>query len=67
MYHGFDYGLGRERRIQMRKEVEHERRQARLRSARREEEAKGGASYAEIAPRRNLIARGAAFATALFR
>jgi hypothetical protein len=67
MYHGFDYGLGRERRIQMRKEVEHDRLQARLRSARREEEAKGGAFYAEIAPRRNVIARGASFAMALFR
>ena len=67
MYHGFDYGLGRERRIQMRKEVEHDRLETRLRSAGREEEAKAGAFYAEIAPRRNLIARGAAFATALFR
>ena len=68
MYHGFDYGLGRERRIQMRTEVEHDRLQARLRSARREEEAKeAGAFYAEIAPRRNVIARGATFAMALFR
>ena len=67
MYHGFDYGLGRERRIQMRKEVEHDRLQARLRSARREEEAKAGAFYAEVAPRRHLIARGTTFAVALFR
>jgi hypothetical protein len=67
MYHGFDYGLGTERRIQMREEVEHERLQARLRSARREQEAKAGAFYAEIAPRRTLIARGATFAMALFR
>jgi hypothetical protein len=66
MYHGFDYGLGRERRIQMREEVEHDRLQARLRSASREE-AKAGAFYAEIALRRNVIARGASFAIALFR
>jgi hypothetical protein len=66
MYHGFDHGVGRERRIQMRKEVEHERLQARLRSARREE-ANAGAFYAEIAPRRNLIARGATSAMALLR
>jgi len=67
MYHGFDHGLGRERRIQMRTEVERNRLQARLRSARREEEAKAGAFYAESAPRRNLIARGATLAMALFR
>ncbi len=67
MYHGFDYGLGTERRIQMRKEVEHDRLETRLRSARREEEAKAGAFYAEIAPHRNLIARSATFAMALFR
>ena len=67
MYHGFDHGVGTERRIQMRKEVEHDHLQARLRSARREQEARAGAFYAEIAPRRNLVARGVTYATALFR
>ena len=67
MYHGFDHGLGTERRIQMRKEVERNRLETRLRSARREEEANAGAFYAEIAPRRNVIARGATFAMAIFR
>ncbi len=67
MYHGFDHGLGRERRIQMREEVEHERLRARLRSARREQEANAGAFYAQTAPRRSLIARGTTAAMALFR
>jgi hypothetical protein len=67
MYHGFDHAVGRERRIQMRKEVEHDRLQARLRSARQEEEANAGAFYGESAPRRNLIVRGATSAMALFR
>ena len=66
MYHDIDYGLGKERVVQMRTEVERNRLEARLRSARREQEAAGGL-YAQIGPRRNLIARGASLAMALFR
>ena len=66
MYHDIDYGLGRERAAQMRKEVEHNRLETRLHSARREE-AKAGAFYAESGSSRNLIARGATLAMALFR
>jgi hypothetical protein len=58
--------LSRQRSLDMRTEVGRNRFETRLRSARREE-AKAGAFYAEIAPRRTLIARGATFAMALFR
>jgi hypothetical protein len=68
MLYQAEFGLGREQRVaDIRTELERNRLEARLRSARREEEAKAGAFYAEIAPRRNVIARGASFAMALFR
>ena len=68
MLHQAEFVSGREQRVaDMRGELERSRLEARLRSARREEEAKAGAFYAEIAPRRNVIARGASLAMALFR
>jgi hypothetical protein len=53
----------------MRTEVERNRLEARLRSVRREEEAKAGVLFEEEigSGSRPLIARGAAFAAALFR
>jgi hypothetical protein len=65
MFHQ-EFDLSRQRALDMRTEVGRNRLETRLRSARREE-AKAGAFYAEIAPRRTLIARGATFAMALFR
>ncbi len=59
MYHDFDYGLGRERAAQMRKEVEHNRLEARLAQAARSDEGN--------VARRGRVARGAALVTALFR
>ncbi len=52
----------------MRGEVERNRLETHLRSARREEEAKARAFYEEIGSgSRSLIARGASLAMALFR
>ena len=59
MFHQ-EYDLSRQRALDMRTEVGRNRLETRLRSARREE-AKAGAFYAEIAPSRTLIARGANF------
>ena len=59
MYHDIDYGLGRERVVQMHTEVEHERLRSRLARAARSE----GSNIAG----RGRVARGAAFVTALFR
>ena len=60
MLHEAEFGLGRGQRVaDMRTEVERNRLEARLRSARREEEI-GSRS-------RRFIARGAAVAGALFR
>jgi hypothetical protein len=59
MYHDFDYGLAREQTAQMRKEVEHNRLEARLARAARSDG--GGVA------REGRVARGAALLTALFR
>jgi hypothetical protein len=68
MLHQAEFGLGREQRVaDMRGELERNRLQARLRSARREE-AKAGVLFEEVGSgSRHLIARGAALAMALFR
>ena len=57
LYHELDYGLGKERVLQMRKEVEHNRLEVRLAKA---------ASLSEEAVLRRLT-RGTALVTALFR
>ena len=59
MYHDFDHGLGRERMVQMRREVEHNRLEASLtRTARSNEDG---------VTRRGRVARGTALVTALLR
>ena len=58
LYHELDYGLGKERVLQMRKEVEHNRLEARLAKASLSEEA---------VLRRGMLTRGTTFVTALFR
>jgi hypothetical protein len=69
MLHQAELGLGREQRVaDMRGELERNRLEARLLSARREEEAKAGALFEEVGSGgRHLIARGTALAMALFR
>ena len=59
MYHDIDYGLGRERRVQMREEVEHNRLEARLARAARSEEGN--------ATRKGRVTRGVTLVAALFR
>ena len=59
MYQDFDRGLARERTSQMRKEVEHNRLDARL--------ARADRSDGDGAASRGRVARGFALATALFR
>ena len=59
MYHDFDHGLARERMVQMRREVEHNRLEASLARAARSNE--------DSFIRRGRVARGAALVTALFR
>jgi hypothetical protein len=59
MYQDFDRGLARERTVQMRKEVEHNRLDASLVRAAR--------SHGEGVARGGRVARGAALLTALFR
>ena len=58
MYQDFDRGLARERTAQMRKEVEHNRLDARL--------ARADRSDGEGVARGGRVARGAALLTALF-
>ena len=58
LYHGLDYGLGKEWMVQMRKEVEHNRLEARLAKASLSE---------ETVLRRDMLTRGTTFVTALFR
>ena len=58
MYQDFDRGLARERTAQMRKEVEHNRLDARL--------ARAARSDGEGVASRGRVARGAALLTALF-
>jgi hypothetical protein len=59
MYHDIVYGLGRERVVQMRTEVEHNRLEARLARAARSEEGN--------ATRKGRVTRGGALIAALFR
>jgi hypothetical protein len=58
MYQDFDYGLARERTVQMRKEVAHNRLDARL--------ARAARSDGDGVASRGRVARGAALLTALF-
>jgi hypothetical protein len=70
MFHQAEYGLVRERLVDMRAEVERERLGARLRKARKErEETEGATVFSEglIPRRRSVLGRSAAFAAALFR
>ena len=53
LYHDLDYGLGKERVVQMRKEIEHNRLEARLSE--------------ETVLRRGMLTRGTTFVMALFR
>jgi hypothetical protein len=60
-----DFGLGRERMVEMRREVEHNRLESRLAKARLSKDATG---LEEAIPRKkSLAARGAAVIVALFR
>jgi len=63
LYQDFDSGLGRERRAQMRREVEHNRLDARLAAA----HPRQGAGLEEAVPRKSLTARGAAVVMTLLR
>ena len=74
MFHpDFDHGLGRERVVQMRTEIEHNRLEARLMA--REDRLAKAASLSEEARlakaathrRRGMLTRGTTFVTALFR
>ncbi len=59
MYRDLDYGLGKERMVQMRKEVERNRLEARS--------ARAARSGSDGVDRGGRVARGAALLTALFR
>jgi len=60
MFHSdFDYALGKERMVQMREEVEHNRLEASL--------AKAASLSEEAVLRRDMVTRGITFVTALFR
>jgi hypothetical protein len=73
MFHpDFDYGLGKQRMVQMRKEVEHNRLEASLaRAASLSEEARlAKARLGEVAVplrRRGMLTRGTTFVAALLR
>ena len=68
MLHQAEFGLSREQRVvDMRGEIERNRLETRLRSARREKEAKANTLFEELSPRRGLVARSATFTIALFR
>ena len=70
MLYQAEIGLGREQRVaDIRTELERNRLEARLRSARREEEARARVLFEEGigSGGRHLIARGTALAMALFR
>jgi hypothetical protein len=62
-YGGYDYQMGKERMVEMRTEVEHNRLESRLAEAPR---AKGALSE-KLSPRRGMAARGAAVVLAMFR
>jgi hypothetical protein len=60
MFHSdFDYALGKERMVQMREEVEHNRLEASL--------AKAASLSEEAVLRRDMVTRGVTFVSALFR
>ena len=59
-----DFGLGRERMVQMGSEVAHNRLEARLAKARLSQ---GAAGLEEAVPRKSMAARGATVVMALFR
>ena len=59
MHPDFDYALGKERMVQMREEVEHNRLEASL--------AKAASLSEEAVLRRDMVTRGITFVTALFR
>jgi hypothetical protein len=59
-----DFGLSGERMVQMRTEVEHNRLEARLATARLSNK---GAGLEEAVPRKGMAARSAAVLMALFR
>ena len=71
----FDYGLGKERVVQMRKEVEHNRLEARLtredrlaKVASLSEQARlAKARFDEAVLHRGMLTRGTSLVTALFR
>ena len=77
MFHpDFDYGLGKERVVQMRTEIEHNRLEARLTKEDRLAKAAGLGEQARLAKarlgeqaihRRDIFTRGTSFVTALFR
>jgi hypothetical protein len=58
-YGGYDHQVGKERAVEMRREVEQIRLETRL--------AKGALVYGEDVPRRGIAARGGAVVVALFR
>jgi hypothetical protein len=63
-YGGYDYQMGTERRVDMRREVGHNRLESRLAEARL---ANVTLSGEEASPRRGMAARSAAVVMALFR
>ena len=76
LYHDLDYGLGKERVVQMRKEIEHNRLEARLVKEARLAKAASLSEEARLAKarlseetvlRRGMLTRGTTFVMALFR
>ena len=76
LYHDLDHGLGKERVAQMRKEIEHNRLEARLAKEARSTKATSLSEEARLAKaslseetvlRRGMLTRGTTFVTALFR
>ena len=65
LHYDFDFGRGKEQMVEMRKEVEHNRLEARLAKARLRKDAGGLAEI--IPPKKGVAARGAAVVLALFR
>ncbi|MBA2512610.1 MAG: hypothetical protein M3479_07240 [Actinomycetota bacterium] len=63
LYQDLDFGLGKEQRVQMRREVEQNRLDSRLAAARSGRDAGLG----EAASRKSLAARSAAVVMSLFR
>ena len=76
LYHELDYRLGKERVVQMRKEVEHNRLEASLAKEARLAKAASLSEEARLAKaclseeavlRKGMLTRGTTFVTALFR